>query len=98
MMAVVVHPTGGDFQFEPARMLFQTRPIPETWNLYDVSSRWTALPAQSASRVVQRAPITVGDDWTENSKSNAGVAGRAGARPQGLCHQYTGTGDRPAAS
>ena len=68
MMAVVVHPTGGDFQFEPARMLFQTRPIPETWNLYDVSSDGQRFLLNLPLEWSSAAPITVVTNWTEKLK------------------------------
>ncbi len=68
MMAVSVHPAGGDFQFETAHMLFQTRPIPGSWNLYDVSpdgQRFLlSLPLEWSSA----APITVVTNWTEKLK------------------------------
>ncbi len=37
MMSVAVHPEGREFAFDPPRLLFQIRPAPQTWNLYDVS-------------------------------------------------------------
>jgi Tol biopolymer transport system component len=68
MMAVSVHPAGGDLQFETAHMLFQTRPIPGSWNLYDVSpdgQRFlVSLPLEWSSA----APITVVTNWTEKLK------------------------------
>jgi Tol biopolymer transport system component len=68
MMAVALHPAGGEFQFEQPHMLFQTRPIPDTWNLYDVSpdgQRFLLiLPLEWSSA----APITVVTNWTEKLK------------------------------
>src|SRR5208337_3282395 len=37
MMSVNVHPQGEEFKSDPPQPLFQTRPIPNTWNLYDVA-------------------------------------------------------------
>ncbi|HEY1339072.1 MAG TPA: hypothetical protein VGF59_16270 [Bryobacteraceae bacterium] len=37
MMAVRVNGEDGDFRFDAPSTLFQTRPIPQTWNLYDVA-------------------------------------------------------------
>jgi Tol biopolymer transport system component len=65
MMAVPVHPAGGDFQFETARMLFQTRPIPGTWNLYDVSPDGQRFMLNLPLEWSSAAPITVVTNWTE---------------------------------
>ena len=43
MMAVALHPAGGEFQFEPAHMLFQTRPFPRR------GTSTTSLPTASGS-------------------------------------------------
>jgi Tol biopolymer transport system component len=68
MMAVGVHPAGADFQFEPAHMLFQTRPIPETWNLYDVSPDGQRFLLNLPLEWSSAAPITVVTNWTEKLK------------------------------
>jgi Tol biopolymer transport system component len=68
MMAVALHPVGGDFQFEQAHMLFQTRPIPETWNLYDVSSDGQRFLLNLPLEWSSAAPITVVTNWTEKLK------------------------------
>jgi Tol biopolymer transport system component len=38
MYAVGFHAHGDDFSADPPRELFHTRPLPKTWNLYDVSA------------------------------------------------------------
>jgi Tol biopolymer transport system component len=68
MMAVTLHPTGGDFQFEPVHMLFQTRPIPQTWNLYDVSADGQRFLLNLPLEWSSAAPITVVTNWTEKLK------------------------------
>jgi Tol biopolymer transport system component len=68
MMAVDLHPVGGEFQFEPAHMLFQTRPIPGTWNLYDVSPDGQRFLLNLPLEWSSAAPITVVTNWTEKLK------------------------------
>jgi Tol biopolymer transport system component len=68
MMAVSVHPAGGDFQFDTAHMLFQTRPIPGSWNLYDVSSDGQRFLLNLPLEWSSTAPITVVTNWTEKLK------------------------------
>jgi hypothetical protein len=68
MMAIGLHPAGGDFQFEPAHMLFQTRPIPGTWNLYDVSPDGQRFLLNLPLEWSSAAPITVVTNWTEKLK------------------------------
>jgi Tol biopolymer transport system component len=68
MMAVGLHPAGGEFQFEPAHVLFQTRPIPDTWNLYDVSPDGQRFLLNLPLEWSSAAPITVVTNWTEKLK------------------------------
>jgi hypothetical protein len=68
MMAVDLHPVGDEFQFEPAHMLFQTRPIPDTWNLYDVSPDGQRFLLNLPLEWSSAAPITVVTNWTEKLK------------------------------
>ena len=68
MMAAALHPAAGEFQFEPAHMLFQTRPIPETWNLYDVSPDGQRFLLNLPLEWSSAAPITVVTNWTEKLK------------------------------
>jgi Tol biopolymer transport system component len=68
MMAVTVHAADGDFQFETAHMLFQTRPIPGSWNLYDVSPDGRRFLLNLPLEWSSAAPITVVTNWTEKLK------------------------------
>jgi Tol biopolymer transport system component len=68
MMAAAVHPVAGEFQFEPAHMLFQTRPIPNTWNLYDVSRDGQRFLFNLPLEWSSAAPITVVTNWSEKLK------------------------------
>jgi Tol biopolymer transport system component len=68
MMAVGVHATGSDFQFDQPHMLFQTRPIPESWNLYDVSPDGQRFLLNLPLEWSSAAPITVVTNWTEKLK------------------------------
>jgi Tol biopolymer transport system component len=68
MMAVALHPVNGEFQFEPPHMLFQTRPIPGEWNLYDVSPDGQRFLLNLPLEWSSEAPITVVTNWTEKLK------------------------------
>ena len=68
MMAVAVHPAGGEFQFDPAHMLFQTRPIPGSLNQYDVSPDGQRFLLNLPLEWSSAAPITVVTNWTEKLK------------------------------
>jgi hypothetical protein len=68
MMAVGLHPADDDFQFEQAHMLFQTRPIPNTWNFYDVSADGQRFLLNLPLEWSSAAPITVVTNWTEKLK------------------------------
>jgi hypothetical protein len=49
-------------------MLFQTRPIPDTWNLYDVSPDGQRFLFNLPLEWSSTAPITVVTNWTEKLK------------------------------
>ncbi len=68
MMAVELHPADGDFRFEQPHMLFQTRPIPETWNLYDVSPDGQRFLLNLPLEWSSAAPVSVVTNWTEKLK------------------------------
>jgi Tol biopolymer transport system component len=68
MMAVALHPMGGEFQFDQPHMLFQTRPIPGTWNFYDVSPDGQRFLLNLPLEWSSAAPITVVTNWTEKLK------------------------------
>jgi len=91
MMAVDLHPVGGEFQFEPAHMLFQTRPIPDTWNLYDVS-RTASGSCSTCHGVVQRGAHHGSDELDREAQNSSNARPRA-LRPRAFrpvrraCHQ-----------
>jgi len=68
-MAVAVRPTGdGGVDTSPAQSLFQTRPVPKTWNLYDVSNDGQRFLLNLPLEWTSSAPITVITNWTEKLK------------------------------
>ena len=68
LMAVTVHPKDGEFEFDPPRMLFQTRPIPRQWNLYDVSPDGQRFLMNLPLEWFNASPIRVVTNWTEKLK------------------------------
>jgi len=65
MMAVAVHPAEGNFATEAPQLLFQTRPVPKSWNLYDVSPDGQRFLLNLPLEWSSAAPITVVTNWTE---------------------------------
>jgi eukaryotic-like serine/threonine-protein kinase len=63
--AVAVHPSGGDFAFDPPRELFHTRPSPKSWNLYDVSADGQRFLMNVPMEWPSGSPITVTTSWTK---------------------------------
>jgi eukaryotic-like serine/threonine-protein kinase len=63
--AVAVHPSGGDFAFDPPRELFGTRPSPKSWNLYDVSADGQRFLMNVPMEWPSGSPITVTTSWTK---------------------------------
>jgi hypothetical protein len=67
-MAASFRENNGEVQTGTPVKLFQTRPLPKTWNLYDVSpdgQRFVVtLPLEWTSSV----PITVVTNWAEKLK------------------------------
>ena len=68
MMAATLHPAGGELQFDPPHMLFQTRPIPQEWNLYDVSADGQRFLLNLPLEWSSATPITVVTNWTRKLK------------------------------
>jgi Tol biopolymer transport system component len=66
MMAVAVH-TGNDGGIEATapQFLFQTRPVPKTWNFYDVSGDGQRFVLNMPLEWTSANPITVVTNWTE---------------------------------
>jgi Tol biopolymer transport system component len=68
MMAVTVT-TGSNFTAEAPRQLFQTRALPRTWNLFDVSRDGSRFLVNIPLEWASSSPITVIANWTEGFKA-----------------------------
>jgi Tol biopolymer transport system component len=68
MMSAKVHPDGEEFGFDPPQTIFQTRPIPNSWNLYDVSADGQRFLMNLPMEWSSPSPITVMTNWTEKLK------------------------------
>jgi Tol biopolymer transport system component len=66
VMSVSVHLASQDgIEAGPPEMLFQTRPIPKSWNLYDVTPDGQHFLVNIPLEWTGAAPITVLTNWTE---------------------------------
>jgi Tol biopolymer transport system component len=65
MMAVAVHPQGGEFQNEAPQFLFQTRPTPNTYNFFDVAPDGQRFLMNLPLEWPGSSTITVETNWTE---------------------------------
>jgi hypothetical protein len=63
MMVVAVHPQGGEFAVDEPKVLFQTRPIPGQWNLYDVSPDGQTFLLNVPLEWSAASPLTVDTGW-----------------------------------
>jgi eukaryotic-like serine/threonine-protein kinase len=68
MMALAVEASGGQLAFGAPQVLFQTRPFPKTWNLYDVSADGQHFLMNLALEMSNSPAITVLTNWTEKLK------------------------------
>jgi hypothetical protein len=57
--------TDGGIEADPPQLLFQTRPFPETWNLFDVSNDGQHFLLNLPLEWTSAAPITVVSNWAE---------------------------------
>jgi eukaryotic-like serine/threonine-protein kinase len=64
MMAVTVT-TGANFTAQAPRQLFQTRALPRTWNLFDVTKDGRRFLVNTPLEWASSSPITVVANWTE---------------------------------
>lgn len=69
VFAAAVRPGGDEFQFDPPQPLFTARPIPKTWNLYDVSPDGQRFIMNLPLEWSNSSLITVITNWTEKLKS-----------------------------
>jgi Tol biopolymer transport system component len=63
MMVVGIHPQGGEFAFDEPKFLFQTRPIPGQWNLYDVAPSGQTFLLNVPLEWSNASPLTVDTGW-----------------------------------
>jgi Tol biopolymer transport system component len=63
LMAVPLKDHEGDLQAGPPQKLFQTRPLPKTWNLYDVSGDGQRFVISQPLEWTGSVPITVVTNW-----------------------------------
>ncbi len=69
IMSVAIRPVaGGNIEPGQAQMLFQTRPVPQTWNLYDVAPDGQRFAVNIPLEWTAAAPITVATNWAEKIK------------------------------
>ena len=68
-MSVSIHPgSDGGIEAGKPQMLFQTRPFPKSWNLYDVTPDGQRFLLNIPLEWSSAAPITVITNWTEKLK------------------------------
>jgi len=68
MMSVNVHAEGDEFRSDAPQPLFQTRTIPDTWNLFDVAPDGQRFLMNLPLEWPNASPITVMTNWTEKVK------------------------------
>jgi Tol biopolymer transport system component len=65
MYAVTFHADAAGFSVDPPRELFHTRPLPNSWNLYDVSPDGQRFLMNIPMERPDGSPITVTTSWTK---------------------------------
>jgi Tol biopolymer transport system component len=68
IMSVGVHTSDAGLAFDPPAVLFQTRPIPKTWNLFDVSPDGQRFIINLPLEWSSSSPVTVITNWSEKLK------------------------------
>jgi hypothetical protein len=68
-MSVNVNANGGEFSVDEPKILFRTRPIPNSWNLFDVSADGQRFILNLPLEWSNSSVITVTTNWTEKLKS-----------------------------
>jgi len=69
IMSVPIHVgAGGGIESGQPQTLFQTRPVPKTWNLYDATPDGQRFLVNMPLEWTSSAPITVVTNWTEKLK------------------------------
>jgi eukaryotic-like serine/threonine-protein kinase len=73
MMAAAVHTEGNEFQCDSPTPLFQTHPLPKTWNLYDVSPDGQRFLVNLPLEITSSNSISVFTNWTERLRQQSGT-------------------------
>ncbi len=68
IMSLSIHLGIDGIEAGQPQMLFQTRPVPKSWNLYDVSPDGQRFSVNVPLEWTSAAPITVVTNWTEKLK------------------------------
>ena len=68
MMSVNVSGNGAEFSAEEPKLLFGTRPIPNSWNLFDVSADGQRFILNLPMEWSNTSLITVTTNWSDKSK------------------------------
>jgi hypothetical protein len=69
IMSVSIHlASEGGIEAGRPEMLFQTRPVPKSWNLYDATPDGQHFLVNVPLEWTGAAPITVLTNWTEKLK------------------------------
>jgi hypothetical protein len=68
IMSLSIHLGSDGIEAGQPQMLFQTRPVPKSWNLYDVSPDGQRFSVNVPLEWTSAAPITVVTNWTEKLK------------------------------
>ena len=63
IFGVTVHPTNGEFAFDPPKELLHTRPTPKSWNLYDVTPDGERFLVNSPMEWPSASKIVVITSW-----------------------------------
>jgi hypothetical protein len=65
LMAAAVHPAESEFRFDTPRILFDTHPVPKTWNLFDTAPDGLRFLLNLPFEWPQNARTTVLTNWAE---------------------------------
>jgi len=72
MMVVPVHPSSGEtFDFDAPRALFQSRPLPRKWNLYDVTPDGQRFLLNLPLELANSNTLSIVTNWAEKLKQPA---------------------------
>jgi Tol biopolymer transport system component len=68
VMAAATHPAAGEFAFDAPVKLFQTRPVPKTWNFFDPTPDGQKFLVNLPLEWANSSQIMVVTNWTEKLK------------------------------